>query len=86
MDDGYAARVGRMVDVADLIDANMVASILGLSRGNAVTVYQSRYPDMPRPVYAPGDRRTRLWLRSEIEAWANTRRDAQQQRKRGESQ
>ena len=62
--------MGRKVDVEDLLDANGVAEILGLSHRNTVSVYQHRYADMPRPVREFGNRRVKLWLRPEIERWA----------------
>lgn len=62
--------MGRKVDVDDLLDANGVADALGLSHRNTVSVYQHRYADMPRPVREFGDRRAKLWLRSEIDRWA----------------
>jgi hypothetical protein len=62
--------VGRRVDVDDLVDAQVVAELLGLSRRESVSVYQGRYGDMPRPVVDLGRGRPRLWLRREIEAWA----------------
>jgi predicted DNA-binding transcriptional regulator AlpA len=61
--------VGRNVDVDDLLDANGVAELLGFAHRNTVSVYQHRYPDMPRPVREFGERRAKLWLRSEIEGW-----------------
>lgn len=68
-------RVGRRVDVDDLLDANGVAELLGLAHRNTVSVYQHRYDDMPRPVREFGDRRAKLWLRPEIEQWAATIED-----------
>jgi glutathione-regulated potassium-efflux system ancillary protein KefG len=62
--------MGRRVDVDELLDANGVAELLGLAHRNTVSVYQHRYEDMPRPVLDFGDRRVKLWLRSEIEQWA----------------
>jgi glutathione-regulated potassium-efflux system ancillary protein KefG len=62
------------VNTEDLIDSQGVADLLGLSQRTAVSVYQQRYPDMPRPVVNLGGGRTRLWLRPEIEAWAKGRR------------
>ncbi|MET0885230.1 MAG: hypothetical protein ABWX92_02165 [Mycetocola sp.] len=59
------------VNTEDLIDAQGVADLLGLSQRTAVSVYQRRYPDMPRPVVNLGGGRTRLWLRQEIERWAS---------------
>lgn len=64
--------MGRKIDVDDLLDANGVADLLDLAHRNTVSVYQHRYADMPRPVREFGDRRTKLWLRSEIELWAAT--------------
>jgi predicted DNA-binding transcriptional regulator AlpA len=60
-----------IVDTKDLIDARTVAEILGLSTPNTVSVYQHRYVDMPRPVVNLGQGRCMLWLRAEIEQWAN---------------
>lgn len=58
------------VNTEDLIDAQEVAQILGLSHRNSVSTYQHRYPDMPRPIVDLGPGRPRLWLRREIERWA----------------
>ncbi|HEX2040725.1 MAG TPA: hypothetical protein VHF47_13455 [Acidimicrobiales bacterium] len=58
------------VNTEDLIDAQEVAELLGLSHRNSVSTYQKRYADMPRPVVERGGGRTRLWLRSEIVRWA----------------
>jgi glutathione-regulated potassium-efflux system ancillary protein KefG len=60
------------VDTGDLIDAQGVAELLGLAQRNTVSSYQRRYPNMPRPVVDLGRGRPRLWLRSEIEAWARS--------------
>ncbi len=62
------------VDTEDLIDAHSVAEILGLALRNTVSAYQQRYSDMPRPVIDLGRGRPKLWLRSEIERWAQRRR------------
>jgi predicted DNA-binding transcriptional regulator AlpA len=61
--------MGRKVDIDDLVDARGVAELLGLSHPNTVSVYQHRYADMPAPALDLGDRRIKLWLRSEITAW-----------------
>lgn len=58
----------------DLIDARGVAEILGLAQPNSVSLYQRRYPDMPRPVINLGPKRSMLWLRPEVKAWAQRRR------------
>ncbi len=65
-----SAPVAPAVRTEDLIDAVGVADILGLAQRTSVSVYQSRYPDMPRPVVDLGRGRPRLWLRTEVEAWA----------------
>ncbi len=57
----------------DLIDSRGVAEILGLSQPNSVSLYQRRYPDMPKPVINLGPNRPMLWLRTEIEAWVSER-------------
>jgi glutathione-regulated potassium-efflux system ancillary protein KefG len=61
--------VPKTVEVADLIDAQGVATMLGLSQRNTVSRYQRRYPDMPRPVIDLGPGRPRLWLRSQVIDW-----------------
>jgi predicted DNA-binding transcriptional regulator AlpA len=60
----------KLVDPNELIDATEVAELLGLSHRTSVSVYQARYPDMPRPVVERGPRRLKLWVRSDIVAWA----------------
>jgi glutathione-regulated potassium-efflux system ancillary protein KefG len=57
------------VRTEDLMDARDVAELLGLSHPSAVSVYQHRYKDMPRPIVDLGRGRPKLWLRSEIETW-----------------
>jgi glutathione-regulated potassium-efflux system ancillary protein KefG len=53
--------------------AQGVADVLGLSHRNTVSQYQRRYADMPRPVLDLGEGRVKLWLRPEIENWAERR-------------
>jgi hypothetical protein len=77
--------MGRKVDVDDLLDANGVADLLGLAHRNTVSVYQHRYEDMPRPVREFGDRRMKLWLRPEIERWAESQQAAGRVRRRSRS-
>ena len=62
------------VDVEDIIDAQGIAELLGLSQRNTVSSYQRRYPTMPRPVLDLGRGRPRLWRRSDMEAWAALKR------------
>lgn len=62
--------MSRESEAADeVIDAQGVADMLGLSYRNAVSAYQKRYPDMPRPLVDPGAGRPRLWARAEVEEW-----------------
>ncbi|MEM9714493.1 MAG: hypothetical protein AAGA17_19885 [Actinomycetota bacterium] len=63
-----------MVNTDDLADAREVAELIGLSHPNSVSLYQRRYPDMPRPVVDLGRGRPRLWLRPDIAAWLDRRR------------
>jgi predicted DNA-binding transcriptional regulator AlpA len=64
-------RVGRKVDLDDIIDAAGVGDLLGLAHRNSVYVYRSRYPDFPNPVLEHG--RCLMWLRSDIEKWMRHR-------------
>lgn len=61
--------MGRKVNTDDLIDAQGVADLLQLSQRNTVSLYQRRYPDMPRPVVDLGHGRCKMWLRTEVIAW-----------------
>lgn len=61
------------VRTEELIDAQCVAEILGLAQRNTVSAYLRRYPDMPRPVVDLGPGRPMLWLRPEVERWADAR-------------
>ncbi len=65
----------RKVDVDELVDAQEVATILGLAHRNTVSVYQARYLDMPLPVVDRRSGRLKLWLRPEVERWAARHRD-----------
>jgi glutathione-regulated potassium-efflux system ancillary protein KefG len=63
-----------MVNTDELIDARALAELLGLSHPNSVSLYQRRYPDMPRPVIDLGRGRPRLWRRPDIVSWLAGRR------------
>ncbi len=65
--------MSRKVDVNELIDAHAVADILRLAQRNTVSLYQRRYPDMPKPVVDLGNGRCKMWLRNEIERWSQER-------------
>jgi AcrR family transcriptional regulator/predicted DNA-binding transcriptional regulator AlpA len=56
-------------DLDQLIDAQEVATILGLAHRNSVSTYRTRYADFPSGQPAPGGGRSRLWVRGEIVAW-----------------
>ncbi len=65
--------MGKYIDTDDVIDAQGVADLLGLAQRNTVSLYQRRYPDMPRPVIDLGQGRCKLWSQEEIEEWAEGR-------------
>jgi hypothetical protein len=50
--------------------------ILGLAEPNSVSLYQRRYPDMPRPAVNLGLKQPLLWVHPEIERCGELRRDA----------
>ena len=60
------------VNTEDLVDAQAVADMIGLSHRNSVSAYQRSYPEMPRPVIDLGPGRPKLWLRQEIQKWAES--------------
>ena len=64
-----------MVNTEDLCTASEAAEILGLSHHNSVTTYLNRYESFPRPVIERSGGRIRLWLRQDIETWADGRRE-----------
>jgi glutathione-regulated potassium-efflux system ancillary protein KefG len=61
------------VRTEDLVDAQEVAELLGLSHRNSVSTYLHRYDDFPRPVIERGAGRTRLWLRKDVVSWRQSR-------------
>jgi hypothetical protein len=70
----YTQRMSPRVDTEDLIDAVGVAALLGLKQRTSVSVYQARYPDMPRPVVDLGKGRPKLWSRKAVTRWAKGRK------------
>jgi hypothetical protein len=64
------APVSQKVEIEDLLDAQGVADVLGLSHRNTVFQYQRKYEAMPRPAIDLGEGRVKLWLRPQIERWA----------------
>jgi glutathione-regulated potassium-efflux system ancillary protein KefG len=83
----YSCRIFLMplVRTEELIDANDVAHLLGLSHRNSVSTYLRKYDVMPRPVIDLGPKRPRLWLRPEIEAWVQQRQPVRRGRPRESS-
>lgn len=59
----------RASDSDDLIDAGVVAEILGLKHRNSVSTYRSRYPDFPRGTPCPSGGRGLVWRRADVVAW-----------------
>lgn len=59
--------MAEQVDPDDLLDAEAVASLLGLASAGVISVYRTRYEDFPPPRIERG--RCRLWLRADVEAW-----------------
>jgi len=64
--------VSASIDPEDLVDATGIAEMLGIAHRNSVSVYQGRYPDMPRPLVYLGPGRPRLWSRRAVQAWATS--------------
>jgi predicted DNA-binding transcriptional regulator AlpA len=62
------------ISASQLLDAGEVAAILGLSNAKGVHVYRTRYDDFPEPFVIKSSGKCLLWLRSDVEAWATTRR------------
>jgi predicted DNA-binding transcriptional regulator AlpA len=65
--------MGHRIDVEELIDATVVAAVLGLKHRNTVASYQRRYADFPAPVVVAASGRCRLWSRADVARWAERR-------------
>jgi predicted DNA-binding transcriptional regulator AlpA len=61
--------VDHMIDPNELVDANEVAELLGLSRRQGVSTYRARYEDFPAPVVEKNSGSCTLWHRPDVEAW-----------------
>lgn len=61
----------KKVDPNELVNAQEVAPLIGLGNPNGVSVYRRRHDDFPTPVVEKGQ--CVLWLRADIEAWAQSR-------------
>lgn len=70
--------MGRKVDIDDLLDASQIAELIGLKHRNAVSEYQRRYDDMPRPIVVRNSQRTLLWHRTDIVTWWKQRQRVKQ--------
>ena len=60
--------MGRRVDVDDLVTAGQIAERLDLAFAETVYNWVNRYPEFPDPAWHVG--RIRLWLWTEVRAWA----------------
>lgn len=59
--------------MADLLDADQVAKVLGISGGpKAVSVYRAKYDTFPEPLRVGENGRCALWYRPHVEAWLAT--------------
>ena len=65
--------MARRVDLDDLLDAEQVAELLGLTSRGSVSVYRSRYEDFPAPVLEGGSGRCQFWLRTDVVRWQRRR-------------
>lgn len=63
-----------LVNPDDLVDAQTVAALLGLSSRTSVSTYRHRHADFPVPVVDMGAGRCLLWLRADVEAWRDRAR------------
>ena len=68
-----------MVAVEDLVDASVVASMLGLAHRNSVITYLRRYEDFPSPVFETA--RCKVWVRDDIDAWIKIREERRTRRR-----
>jgi predicted DNA-binding transcriptional regulator AlpA len=59
------------VDPAELVNAQEVAPIIGLTNPGGVSVYRRRHADFPKPIVEKGQ--CVLWRRADIDAWAARR-------------
>ncbi len=57
------------IDLEDLLDAEQVAEVLGLSSARGVGAYRNHYEDFPAPVIERSSGRCQLWLRADVVQW-----------------
>jgi len=68
----YYLDVATPVDPDELLNATEVAQIIGLTNPRGISVYRARHKAFPAPVIDKGN--CVLWLRSDVEKWAQARR------------
>jgi predicted DNA-binding transcriptional regulator AlpA len=61
-------RVGRKVDIEDLVDATEIAHRLGVKRPQVVHDWRRRHEDFPAPVAHLGN--GNVWIWPEVASWA----------------
>jgi predicted DNA-binding transcriptional regulator AlpA len=54
----------------DLVDADVVAKVVGLSRSTSLAAYRRRHAGFPAPLME----QPLVWRRSDVEAWAASQR------------
>jgi hypothetical protein len=59
----------RYWDLDDVMDAEGAEELLGIAQPHAISLYQRRYVDMPRPIIYLSQGRWKLWLRPELKQW-----------------
>jgi predicted DNA-binding transcriptional regulator AlpA len=64
---GSVERMGRLVDVDDLVDATEIARRFGVARQSVIHDWRRRHGDFPKPVYT--STRTRVWVWADVHAW-----------------
>jgi len=67
--------MGRLVDLDDLIDAGVVAPLLGLAYRSSVTTYVSGDDDFPVPAVEFATGKRRAWAREDIDCWHERREE-----------
>jgi predicted DNA-binding transcriptional regulator AlpA len=64
------ARVGRRIDVDQLVGTKEIADRLGVRRPQVVHDWRRRYPDFPAPVARLSQ--VWVWAWSDVERWARS--------------
>ena len=61
-------KLGRKIDVEDLVGSAEIASRLGLSQVENVHTWRNRHADFPQPLTVIG--RAMIWSWRDVELWA----------------